>query len=103
MALAPLAAAVDADLMALVRLQGDACLWLDANATVRRELGHWPRSEHAPALLVGRSLAELVPAPVLESLRGQCMGIAQGADIRWSANVGGVNRKYQLRATTRQR
>ncbi len=99
MALAPLAAAVEADLMALVRLQGDACLWLDANATVRRELGNWPRSEHDPALLVGRSLAELVPGPVVARLRSQYTGTAQGADIRWSANVGGVNRDYQLRAS----
>ena len=99
MAPTPIAAAVEADLLALVRLQGDACLWLDSNATVRRELGQWPRAEQGPALLVGRSLAELVPAAVFERLRAQCAGIAQGADIRWSPNGGGVNREYQLRAS----
>ena len=99
MAPTPIAAAVEADLLALVRLQGDACLWLDSNATVRRELGQWPRAEQGPALLVGRSLAELVPAAVFERLRAQCAGIAQGADIRWAANGGGVNREYRLRAS----
>ena len=99
MALAPLAAALEADLMALVQLQGDACLWLDANATVRRELGNWPRPDRDPAVLVGHSLAELVPGAVFDRLRAQCAGSAQGADVRWSANVGGVNREYQLRAS----
>ena len=72
MAPTPIAAAVEADLLALVRLQGDACLWLDSDANVRRELGQWPRAEQGPALLVGRSLAELVPAAVFERLRAQC-------------------------------
>lgn len=99
MAPTPLAAAVEADLMALVRLQGDACLWLDSSATIRRELGNWPRAEQGPALLVGRSIAELVPASVFERLQAQCAGTSDGVDIHWSANAGGINREYQLRAS----
>lgn len=99
MALAPIAAAVEADLMALVRLQGDACLWLDCNLTVRRELGNWPRAEQGPALRVGRSFAELAPAAVVERLRAQRAGSSERVDIRWSANIGGANREYQLRAS----
>lgn len=95
----PLAAAVEADLIALVRLQGDACLWLDANLTVRRELGIWPGSQRGGASLVGRPLAQLLPPAVFERLRAQCSGAAGGSDVRWSADAGATRREYALRAS----
>ncbi len=97
-----LAASIEADWRALVELQGDACFWLDASGCIRREHGIWPRSaadsERVRESHVGKLLAEVLPASVAASLRALCACASQGSGLRWTADMGGSRREYELRA-----
>lgn len=97
-----LAAHIEADWRALVALQGDACLWLDASGCIRREHGVWPRSaaaaEQLQGSLVGRLLGDILPGSVVASLRALCASGGQGPGLRWTADMSGARREYELRA-----
>lgn len=64
-----LAAAVEADLHALIAMNNVTCLWLDSSGQVRRIAGTWPTAALPSAPRLGQSLDGLLPAAHIGTLQ----------------------------------
>jgi diguanylate cyclase (GGDEF)-like protein len=63
-----LAAAVEADLEALIALNHSVCLWLDSAGRIRRVVGQWPSTALPKVPRAGQSLSEFLPRAALTAL-----------------------------------